>query len=166
MSTLSFHEAEKKDLDKILDLYNFYISTTTVTFDWSPISEEQFRNRVFIGHDKYQTYIIHFLDEQIGFCFFKQYRNKEAYDHTAEIGIYLKPGYTGKGVGKETVIFLEQAAISKGIKVVIASISNENVTCIKLFEKMGYDRCAHYKQIGEKFGRFLDIVDFQKILSL
>ena len=77
--------------------------------------------------------------------------------------MYLKPEFTGKGIGKIAVDFLEKVAI-KQIKVIIASISGENAASIKLFQKMGYDQCAHYKQVGEKFGRLQDIVDYEKIL--
>jgi phosphinothricin acetyltransferase len=58
----------------------------------------------------------------------------------------------------------EKAAISTQIKVIVASISRENAASIKLFQNMGYNESAHYKQIAEKFGRLLDIVDYEKIL--
>ena len=47
----------------------------------------------------------------------------------------------------------------------MASIFGENVASIRLFEKLGYKKYAHYREVGEKFGRFLDIVDYQKILE-
>jgi L-amino acid N-acyltransferase YncA len=58
----------------------------------------------------------------------------------------------------------EKAAISTQIKVIVASISGENTASIKLFQSMGYNESAHYKQISEKFGRLLDIIEYEKIL--
>ena len=164
MENLGFQKAEENDLETILDIYNFYIVTTTATFDHSKISREELLQRIFIGHEKYQTFLICYCNETAGFCFLTQYRKKEAYDSTAEIGVYLKPEFTGKGVGKEAVAFLEKVAISKQIRVVLASISGENIASTKLFQRMGFEKCAHYREVGEKFGRFLDIIDYQKIL--
>jgi phosphinothricin acetyltransferase len=165
MDNLTFQPAAENDLHTMLELYNFYIITTTATFDHGQITQEEFRQRIFIGHEKYRTYIIRLRDETIGFCFLTQYRKKVAYDRAAEIGLYLKPDFTGKGIGYTAVAFLEKIAISKGIRVIIASISGENTASIKLFQKMGYEKCAHYKHVGEKFGRFVDVIDYEKILS-
>jgi L-amino acid N-acyltransferase YncA len=165
MDNITFLKAEEKDLKTILDLYNLYILTTTATFYHSPISKEELLQLIFIGHEKYQTYLIQYCNETVGFCFLTQYRKKEAYDQTAEIGVYLKPEFTGKGIGSAVVTFLEKVAGSKHFRVVLASISGENTASIKLFQRMGFEKCAHYREIGEKFGRFLDIIDYQKILQ-
>jgi phosphinothricin acetyltransferase len=164
MDNLTFQPAAENDLAAMLELYNFYIMNTTATFDHGKITPEEFRQRLFIGHEKYKTYLIRLGDDTVGFCFLTQYRKKAAYDRTTEIGLYLKPEFTGKGIGRLAVTFLEEIAVSKGIGVIIASISGENTASIKLFQKMGYEKCAHYKQVGEKFGRFVDVVDYEKIL--
>jgi L-amino acid N-acyltransferase YncA len=164
MDNLIFQKAGEIDLDMILDIYNFYINTSTATFDLGEVSREVFCQRVFIGHDKYPTYLIYYFGEMIGFCYLTQFRKKKAYDRTAEAGLYLKPGFTAKGIGGEVVAFLEKVALTKQIRVLIASISAENAASIKLCQKMGYEKCAHYKEVGEKFGRILDVVEYQKIL--
>ena len=164
MDSLIFQKAVENDVETMLDIYNFYLVSTTATFDYKQISREEFLQRIFIGHEKYQTYLIRCHNETAGFCFLTQFGKKIAYDRTAEIGLYLKPEFTGKGIGKIAVTFLEKAAISKQIKVIVASISGENIASMKLFQRMGYDQCAHYKQVGEKFGRLQDIVDYEKIL--
>ncbi len=164
MDNLIFQKAEEIDLETILSIYNYYIITTTATFDQSSISREELCQRVFINHDKYQTFIIRCGGDTVGFCFLTQFKKKKSYDRTAEIGLYLKPEFTGKGIGKEAIIFLEEVALNKQIKVLIACICSENTTSIRLVQKLGYEQCAHYKEVGEKFGRILDVVDYQKIL--
>jgi L-amino acid N-acyltransferase YncA len=165
MNQLSFQKAQENDLAAILEIYNFYIATTTATFDIGPIAESELCQRIFFDHAKYQTYLVHHGGDIAGFCFLTQFKKKKAYDRTAEIGIYLKPDFTGQGIGKKTVAFLEQIAVKKQIKVLVASISGENTASIKLFQRLGYERCAYYKQVGEKFGRILDVVDYQKVLE-
>ena len=58
MDSLIFQKAEENDVETMLEIYNFYLITTTATFDYNPISREEFLHRIFIGHEKYQTYLI------------------------------------------------------------------------------------------------------------
>jgi L-amino acid N-acyltransferase YncA len=111
----------------------------------------------FLVYDKVDKNII-------GFCFLTQFRKKPAYDRSAEIGIYLKPEKTGQKLGHNIIKFLEEYAKENQIEVIIASISSENVSSMKLFNRMGYERCAHYKRIAVKFNRRLDLVHYEKIL--
>ncbi len=164
MKNLTFQKARETDLDVILEIYNFYILTSTATFDVGPISKEELLERISINHEIYQTYLIHYENEMIGFCFLTQFRKKKAYERTAEMGLYLKPQFTNKGLGKEATAFLEQVAAGRQIKVLVASICGENLASIRLAQEMGYEQCAHYKQVGEKFNRLLDVVEFQKVL--
>jgi phosphinothricin acetyltransferase len=161
---LQFIEASEKDLESMLELYNHYIETTSVLFDDSRISLEEFSSRVYIKHNTYKTFLIKEDNEFYGFCFLTQFRKKRAYAKTAEVGIYLKPEFTRKGLGQEILSYLEAFAKKQQIEVMIASISSENIASLSLFRKLGYEQCAHYKRVAEKFGRKLDLVDFQKIL--
>ena len=82
----------------------------------------------------------------------------------AEVTIYLKPEYFGKGIGREVLLQMEQKALEVSIVVLMGIITAENEASVKLFERMGYEKCGHFKQVGEKFGRILDVVAYQKLL--
>jgi phosphinothricin acetyltransferase len=103
-------------------------------------------------------------NECCGFCYFSQYKKRQAYDRTAEISLYLKPEYTGRGIGKDVLTYLENVAKQNGISVLIGIISGDNENSIKLFERTGYEKCAHFRQVGEKFNKILDVVSYQKII--
>jgi len=123
------------------------------------------RTFIFLDHKWYKAYVIQRGGEMAGFCFATQLKNHASYDRTAELGVYLKPEYTRRGLGGEAVRHMEKAATADGLKMLIASICGENAASLKLFEKLGYDRCGHFKRIGEKWGRVLDVVFFQKSLE-
>jgi L-amino acid N-acyltransferase YncA len=165
LDNLAFQKAEDTHVEMMLGIYNFYLINTTATFDHIPVSRDEFTRRIFICHEKYSTYLIRYSEEIAGFCFITQFRIKPPYNRTAEIGVYLKPESIGRGIGGEAILFLEKVAIGKQIRVLIASVSGENTSSLKLVQKMGYQECAHYREVGEKFGRLLDVVDFQKILK-
>ena len=164
---IMFREANLNDLNFVLDLYNYYILNTTVTFDDEKITLEELQARLSYNSKKYKTFLVcdRVDNNSIGFCFLTQFRKKPAYDKSAEIGIYLKPENTGQKLGHHIIKFLEEYAKENQIEVIIASISGENVNSIKLFDRVGYERCAHYKKIAVKFNRRLDLVHYEKILS-
>jgi len=161
-----FREANLNDLNFVLDLYNYYILNTTVTFDDEKITMEELQARLSYNHKKYKTFLVYDTVDTniIGFCFLTQFRKKPAYDQSAEMGIYLNPEKTGQKLGHQLVKFLEEYAKENQIEVMIASISGENVKSLKLFDRMGYERCAHFKKIAVKFNRRLDLIQYEKIL--
>ena len=95
--------------------------------------------------------IILFENKVCGFCYISQFRYKEAYDKSAEITLYLKQGFTGKGIGKATLSYLENLSKEQGICNLVAVITAENSPSIALFEKANYLKVGHLKNIGEKY---------------
>jgi L-amino acid N-acyltransferase YncA len=61
--------------------------------------------------------------------------------------------------------YIEKHAKANAFHALLAVLCSENEKSIRLFERNGYNKCAHYRKIGDKFGRFLDIVVCQKILE-
>ena len=165
MKETTFTEMQEDDLPAILDIYNHYIATTAVTFDSEPISMGTFQARILLNHDLYKAYVINHMDEIAGFCFLCQFNKHESYNRTAEMGVYLKPEYTRRGIGTRTVGHLVQIAAVKGLKVLIASISGENEGSIALFRKLGWEECALFRRVGEKWDRAIDVIFFQKSLE-
>ena len=101
-------------------------------------------------------------NEICGFCYLGQFRKKEAYDISAEVTLYIKPDFTGKQIGVDILAFMEKVAKNVGLKNLVGVITSENTGSIKLFEKCGYFKVGHLKNIGVKFGRALDVVSYQK----
>jgi L-amino acid N-acyltransferase YncA len=153
------------DLPIVKAVYDYYIVNTTATFHTELITLDELKTVIPIGQQKYPSFLINYNGQVCGYCYLSQYKKRQAYDRTAEITLYLKPGFTGKGIGKATLQLMETVAKNNDIKVLIGIISGENEDSIKLFEKCGYQKCAHFKQVGEKFGRLLDIVAYQKLTS-
>ena len=158
---LKFVDAKREDVHAMLDLYNYYIVNSTATFDLEEISEDAFLQRIKIEDANYKTYIVSVNDIMIGFCFFIPYRKNPAYDGTVEIGLYIKPEFTGKRYGEKIVENLEAIIREKKFKNIIASISSDNTFSISLFKRLGYRQCADYRDIAYKHDHYVGIVDFQ-----
>ncbi|CAM4452699.1 L-amino acid N-acyltransferase YncA [Paenibacillus endophyticus] len=76
----------------------------------------------------------------------------------------MDPDHVGKKVSTAAIRFLETQARELGFHVLVATICTKNERSIRMFERLGYEKSAHFKEIGNKFGRWLDIASYQKIL--
>jgi phosphinothricin acetyltransferase len=159
---VEFSQVTNTDLAAILAIYNDYILNSTATFHSEKLSKNDLEEFLYVSHLKYPSFLIRENDEIIGYCFLTQYKKRQAYDRSAELSIYLKPEFTGKGIGLVALNHLEAAAKKAGIHVLVGTICGENHASIRLMEKSGYSKCAHLKNIGEKFGKILDVVVYQK----
>jgi L-amino acid N-acyltransferase YncA len=161
---IQYIEITEPDFALIKAIYDYYILNSTATYYTEKISVEELKEFILTGHKKYKSYLIKADDDFCGFCYLSQYKKRQAYDRTAEVSLYLKPEFTGRGIGKKALRRLEAEARKNGISVLIGIISGDNEKSVRLFEKSGYEKCAHYKQVGEKFNKILDVVSYQKII--
>jgi phosphinothricin acetyltransferase len=162
---VEFANLTETDLEFVKEIYDYYIENSTATYYIEKISTDELKEFIPVQHKRYKSFLIKVDDERCGFCYISQYKKRQAYDRTAELSLYLMPEYTGRGIGKVVLAYLEKTARDTGISVLIGIISADNENSVKLFEKNGYDKCAHYKQIGEKFNKILDVVSYQKIIQ-
>ncbi len=165
MDNLEFTKLTPEELPAVLEIYNHYILNTTATFHMHPLTLEEMRGIVFFDSPNYQTFSIKTGEALCGYVLLTRYKPREAYDGTAEVTVYLKPGYTGKGIGAQAIRFIEQFARQKQFHALLAIITGGNTPSIKAFEKNGYIKCAHFKEVGKKFEQLLDVVAYQKIVE-
>jgi L-amino acid N-acyltransferase YncA len=159
---IQFKELKDQDLSEVKKIYDWYIANSTATFHTEPIRIEQLKEFIYIGHSLYESYLVYAEGEIAGYCFLTNYKKRQAYDRTAEVTLYLKPEFCNKGIGKIALAHLEKRAIGLGLKNLIGIITGDNTGSIALFEKSGYTKCAHFKNVGEKFNKVLDVVAYQK----
>jgi L-amino acid N-acyltransferase YncA len=165
MGEYDFYEMKEEYLDKVLQIYTHYVLNTTATFHSQPLTREGMREIVFFDSEKYKTFVIFAEDEICGYVLITQHKKREAYDGTAEVTVYLSPLFIGKGIGSMALRHVEDYAKQQKLHVLVATVCGENQASIKLFLKNDYVKCAHYKEVGQKFGQQLDIVAYQKIIT-
>ena len=152
-------------LEEAAKIYNHYIENTTVTFHTEQISSDEMKTILYQDDPLYITLGIFYNNEFCGYAYMAPYKKRQAYRISSEITIYLDPKATGKGIGSYAVKYIEEHAKENGIHSFLAVICAENNSSIQLFSKCGYEKCAYFKEIGIKFGRLLDVVIMQKMLS-
>ena len=159
---ISFKPIEKIDLPPVTAIYNYYVENSTATFHLAPVSEQEMETTLLLGHRLYKSFVILSEGVIVGFCYLGQFRKKEAYDISSEVTLYIKHDFTGKKIGGTVLAFMEQEAKNLGLKNLVGVITSENTGSLKLFERNGYFKCGHLKNIGIKFGKALDVISYQK----
>jgi len=161
---ITFEPTTDADVALLLPIYNHYVRTDTATFHTEEIDEATFFALLFPGYFRYDSWTIHADGRLAGYVILARYKPREAYDGSAEVTIYLDPAFLGKGLGTAAVTYVEARARERDFHNLLAIICGENTSSIRLFEKLGYVRCAHYHEVGKKFGRWLDVVSYEKLL--
>ncbi|SDW54571.1 GNAT family N-acetyltransferase [Paenibacillus sp. CF384] len=164
MRELAFEKYTDQYLEQVRLTYNYFVEHTTVSFDMHPYSSEQMKQLIEPTADIYRSYIIKLDGQYAGYALLTQHKKRPAFHVTADVTIYLDPAFTGKGIGREAMVFIEGVARELKFHSLVALICTENDSSIALFKKLGYEQVACYKEIAYKFERWLDLASFQKIL--
>lgn len=160
-----FEPMKDEYLENAAHIYNYYIENTTVTFHTEPLTADEMKPILYHDDPLYLSFGIFDGDDFCGYAYMAPYKKRQAYRISSEVTLYLDPKHTGKGIGALALKLLENHAKKQGIHSFLAVICAENTVSVRLFAKEGYKKCAHFKEVGTKFGRMLDVVVLQKMLS-
>lgn len=163
--TIDLVPVRAEHLEPIRTIYQYYVDHSTATFHTGHVTVNELREKILIDHPKYRSFVIEVDGVIRGYCYLSQYNKRQAYDRTAELSIYLSHDFKGRGVGGKAISRLEAVAKDAGIAVLLAIITGDNDHSIRSFASAGYRRCGELKEVGEKYGRLLDVVFYQKIIA-
>ncbi len=150
----------------MLAILNDVIATSTALFDYKPRSAESmiewFRAKRVHGYP-----VIGAVGEEgtlLGFATYGAFRPWPAYKYTIEHSVYVHAHHRGRGVGRALVRRLIELAEEQQYHAMVAGIDSSNATSIALHEKLGFVRAGTIQEAGFKFGRWLDLVFYQRLL--
>jgi phosphinothricin acetyltransferase len=154
-------QARKEDAGAIAAIYNYYVANTAITFDTEPVSEEEMRSRI-VGISAEYPYFVYEEDGFIaGYSYATPWKKRNAYCRTVESTVYVSPDHKRKGIGIALMSRLMATLREMRIHAIIACISIPNDESIALHEKLGFAKASHFRQVGWKFGRWLDVCDWE-----
>lgn len=161
-ATVTVRRARREDCPEILAIYNDAVLTTTASYDFEPRTIEH-RLAWYEAHVK-QDFAVFVAEEQgrvVGWSSLSPYHDRAGYRYTAENSIYVAADRRGLGLGSKLLAPLLDAARLRGLHTVIAVIDASNEASLRLHRKFGFVQCGHFRQVGHKFERWLDVVYMQ-----
>jgi len=157
-------QAIPADAGAIADIWNGYIRDTAVTFT----DIEKTAPEVAADIAARQQDGLYLVAEEggvvLGFATAGAFRGGPGYRHTLEITVHVAPNARGRGAGRALVTALEDAARKAGAHVLVAGVSGENPDAVAFHARLGFSEVGCMPQVGQKFGRWMDLVLMQKIL--
>ena len=156
---------EPADADAIRSIYNPEVTESTVTFDLVPRSLADQLGWIE-EHAGGHPAIVAVDDEGIvvGFASLSPYRPRAAYATTVENSVYVHRERRGEGIGRLLLAELVELARSHGFHAVIARIVGEHEASIALHRACGFAEIGREREVGRKFGKWLDVVLMQRML--
>jgi phosphinothricin acetyltransferase len=153
-----------EDQHEIMEIFNYYVEHS-----WAAYPEERLPDAFFsLILEKSRNYpTVVARDRQggvAGFGLMHPHNPMPVFARTAEITYFVRPGLTGKGIGKEMLASLEDLAKGRGISNILANISSKNEGSIRFHQKNGFVECGRIREAGEKKGVLFDLVWMQKLL--
>jgi len=166
MSAASLRAAQVSDAEAIAIIYNYEVETSTATFDLVPRSIEAQREWITARSGAFSALV---ADDSaagvIGFAALSTYRDRAGYRTTVENSVYVHRDHQRRGVGRLLLGALLEVARDSGFHTVIARIDSQSSGSLALHESLGFVVVGVERQIGRKFGRWLDSVIMQKMLA-
>jgi phosphinothricin acetyltransferase len=147
------------DTASALAIYNQAVLESVASWDWSPLSKKDWRDWLEQHSSGRQVALAATAgDDLLGFAAYGPFRAKAGYRDTVEDSIYLRPEARGQGLGGRLLGQLADQAAQRGIHVMVAALAAENLASIRLHAKLGFAETGRLPQVGQKFGRWLDLV--------
>lgn len=158
--------ATAADLPAINDIYNYYVDRSTCTYQ---IERETLADRKswFVDHpsDKYPVIVAESERTVVGWGSLSKFRPRAAYAPTVEASVYIHHDFHRRGLGRMLLMDLIERARAAGYHSLIGGASADQAASLALQDNLGFVRVAHFKEVGYKFGQWLDVIYSQLMLN-
>lgn len=163
---MQIRAAEEGDLPDILTIYNDAILHTTAVYDETPHTIEMrlawFRAKQESGMP---VFVADAGGRVAGFSALGPFRAWAAYRYTVENSIYVGPNDRGRGLGRLLLAPLIESAGAMGMHAIVAGVDADNQASYQLHRSFGFVEVAHFREVGYKFGRWLDLKFLELLLD-
>jgi phosphinothricin acetyltransferase len=155
--------AKLSDVSAITEIYNEAIFTTTATFDIEPKTVASQRQWFKEHGAKNPILVAEVENNVVGWVSLSQYSTRCAYADTVELSVYVKSTYRNMGIGKKLMTAILTEGKKAGLHTVISRIAGDNDISVNLHKQLGFVDIGVMKEVGNKFGKLLDVYMMQKM---
>jgi L-amino acid N-acyltransferase len=165
-ASTTVRSAIEADLLDILRIYNQAIEKTTAVFEYRSHTLEM-RREWFKAKQAASLPVLVAVESGavLGFASYGPFRAWPAYKYSVELSVYVDESARGRGIGRTLVQSVLAKAREQDLHVVMAGITSDNEVSLRLHEKLGFVEVAHIREVGFKFGRWLDLKLLQVVLD-
>lgn len=156
--------ATAADAEAICAIYNHYVIDTIVTFEEQPVAATDMHARMAMVLEKLPWLVLESDGIVAGYACASPWKARIGYRFAVESSIYLAPAQVGRGLGSALYGSLLGHLQTRNIHCVIGGAALPNPASAALHEKLGFTKVAHFRENGFKFGRWIDVAYWQRML--
>ncbi|TVZ56237.1 phosphinothricin acetyltransferase [Lutibacter sp. Hel_I_33_5] len=154
-----------QDAEAIKEIYNYYVETSVANLEEHIVDLTYIENQIETITKDFPWLVFEDENEIVGFAYASSWKNRSGYNKTAQVTVYLKNDVTKKGIGSQLYKQLIDRLEKTDLHVLIGGISLPNEASVRLHEKFGFEKVAHFKQTGFKFNKWVDVGYWQLIIN-
>jgi L-amino acid N-acyltransferase YncA len=162
---IEIRDATAADAAAVAALYDEYVLSSVATFEEQAVDPADMERRIGGVQDRGLPWLVALEGDSIaGYAYAGPWNTRDAYRHTVEVTAYVTAGATGRGVGSALYAELFARLRALGLHAVIAVIALPNPASVALHERMGLRHAGGFREVGRKFGRWVDVGYWQGLL--
>lgn len=163
---IHLRSAEINDAAAIAAIYNYYVRTTTITFEEVEVDAREVALRIADVNSKDLPWYVAVERESIvGYAYATPWRSRSAYRFAVEVTVYVAVGHVRNGIGTSLYTELLDTIRKLGFRTALAGIALPNEESVALHERCGFEKVAHFNQVGFKLDRWIDVAYWQLVWS-
>jgi phosphinothricin acetyltransferase len=156
--------ATSADAEAVCAIYNHYVTETIVTFEEQPVAPAEMQARMGAVLERLPWLVLEREGGIAGYAYASPWKSRIGYRFAVESSIYLAPAHVGCGLGSTLYQNLLDDLRARNIHCVIGGAALPNPASAALHEKLGFAQVAHFRENGFKFGRWIDVAYWQRLL--
>lgn len=154
-----------RDGDAILAIVNDAILNSTAWYEYQPWDAARLTSWFDAKRAGGWPLLVAEADgEALGFASFGSFRDRPAYARTVEHSVYVAAAARGRGVGRRLLDAIVEAARARELHAMIGGVDAANEGSLAFHRAAGFVEAGRLREVGWKFGRWLDLIFMQKLL--
>ncbi len=161
---ISLAPMSRDDRESVVDIFNYYVENSFSAYPEKKVPYEFFDTLWAMCQGYPAVTARDERGEVIGFALLRPYNLMPAFSRTAEITYFVRPGFTGQGIGRMFLDYLIEEGKKKGLAHILAGIASLNEGSLRFHRKNGFVECGRFVNIGQKQDKLFDVVYYQLTL--
>jgi phosphinothricin acetyltransferase len=172
MKDIKLRDVTVGDTEELLSIYSYYVEDTAISFEYETPTVEEFKERIENISKDFPYFCAEKDGKILGYAYASKFHPRKAYEHCAEVTIYLDKDAKKMGLGRLLYEELERRLKAKGFLNLYACIAVTdkpdeylNNNSAEFHEHMGYKECGRFQKCGIKYNRWYDMIWMEKIIG-
>lgn len=155
-----------EDAQFICEIYNHYVSETVITFEEEVVAVNDMERRIEKITSSHPWFVLEEEGRVVAYAYASPWRVRSAYRFSTELTVYVHRHCRGKGYGSSLYKHLIDEMVERGAHCLYGVIALPNEGSVGLHERLGFEKCGHFHQVGFKFDEWIDVGYWERVISV